>query len=278
MIRVFSIGWFSTARGESSRKLLKSIVGSIQNGQLKARIEFVFCSREKGESDNTDIFLKEVENYRLPLVSYSVKKFAERYEQKVGVTDERLPEWRLEYDRQVINMLARYTPDICMLAGYMLIVGPEMCSRYNMINLHPALPDGPKGTWQEVIWTLMGQRATESGVMMHLVTPELDRGPVITYCRFPVIGKDFDGLWGENSELPVSLIKSEQGENSSLFKAIRRAGFIRETPLIIHTLKAFSEGKIRIASDKRLLDSSNRLIHGYDLTGEIDTAVNKNLI
>ncbi len=278
MIRVFSIGWFSTARGESSRKLLKSIVESIQNSRLQARIEFVFCSREQGESDKTDIFLKEVENYRLPLVCYSVKKFADKHEQKVGVTDERLPEWRLEYDRQVINMLAGYKPDICMLAGYMLIVGPEMCGRYNMINLHPALPDGPKGTWQEVIWTLIGQRATGSGVMMHLVTPDLDRGPVITYCRFPVIGKDFDGLWAENSEFPVSRIKAEQGENNGLFKAIRRAGFMRETPLIIHTLKAFSEGKIRIAPDKKLLDSSNRPIPGYDLTSEIDATINSSLM
>jgi phosphoribosylglycinamide formyltransferase 1 len=222
VIRVFSIGWFSTARGESSRKLLKSIVTSIQNGQLKARIEFVFCSREQGESENADVFLKEVNDYRLPLVCYSVKKFAGRYEQKVGIKDERLPEWRLEYDKQVMDRLSRYKPDICMLAGYMLIVGPEMCSKYNMINLHPALPDGPKGTWQEVIWTLIGQRAAESGIMMHLVTPQLDRGPLITYCRFPIIGKEFDGLWGENRELSLSRIKSEQGENNPLFRAIRQ--------------------------------------------------------
>jgi phosphoribosylglycinamide formyltransferase-1 len=219
-----------------------------------------------------------VEHYRLPLVCCSVKKFAGRYEQKVGVKDERLPEWRLEYDKQVMGVLSGYKPDICMLAGYMLIVGPEMCSKYNMINLHPALPDGPKGTWQEVIWTLIGQRATESGIMMHLVTPELDRGPVITYCRFPIIGKEFDGLWREISELPLSRIKAEQDENNGLFKTIRKAGFIREMPLIIHTLKAFSESKIRITADKTLLDSNGHQIPGYDLTGEIDAAIDGNLI
>jgi phosphoribosylglycinamide formyltransferase 1 len=162
-----------------------------------------------------------------------------------------------------------------MLAGYMLIVGPQMCSRYNMINLHPALPDGPKGTWQEVIWTLMEKRARESGAMMHLVTPELDRGPVITYCGFPITGGKFDGLWTETANLPVSLIKSGQGENSPLFKAIRQEGFMRETPLIIHTLKAFSEGTIRITADKKLLDSNGRQIPGYDLTGEIDQELAK---
>jgi phosphoribosylglycinamide formyltransferase 1 len=270
---VLNIGWFSTARGESSRKLLKAIVTSIQNGQIRARIEFVFCSREWGESENTDIFLNEVENYRLPLVCFSVKKFAERYEQKVGVKDERLPAWRLEYDKQVIDRLDIYKPDICTLAGYMLIVGPEMCNRYNMINLHPALPDGPKGTWQEVIWTLMEQQAPYSGVMMHLVTPELDRGPVITYCKFPITGDKFDSLWAENRRQPISQIKAEQGDNNTLFKAVRREGFIREMPLIIHTLKAFSEGRIKVSEDKKLVDRSQHPLPGYDLTDEIDAAI-----
>jgi phosphoribosylglycinamide formyltransferase 1 len=272
---MFSIGWFSTARGESSLKLLKSIVTSIQNGQLKARIEFVFCSREYGESDKTDIFLREVENYGLPLVCYSVKKFAERYQQNVGVKAEQLPQWRLEYDKQIMDRLAGCKPDICILAGYMLIVGPEMCSRYNMINLHPALPDGPKGTWQEVIWILMEKQAKESGVMMHMVTPALDRGPVITYCRFPISGGKFDGLWAGTGHLPIGQIKAEEGENNPLFKAIRQEGFMRETLLILHTLKTFSEGKIRVTDDKRLLDSSGRQISGYDLTGEIDGFVGK---
>ncbi|MBN1376539.1 MAG: phosphoglycerate transporter [Dehalococcoidia bacterium] len=267
---MLKIGWFSTARGESSRKLLKAIVASIQNGQLKARIEFVFCSREKGEADNTDIFIKEVENYHLPLVCCSVKNFASRYKQKIGVKTEALPKWRLEYDKQVISRLTKYKPDICMLAGYMLIVGPEMCNKYNMINLHPALPEGPKGTWQEVIWTLMEQQARESGVMMHLVTPELDRGPVITYCKFPITGSTYYDLWINTLMQRVSQLKTEQGENNALFKAIRHAGFIRETPLIINTLKAFSSGKIKITEDKKLIDSRGNYIPGYDLTKEID--------
>lgn len=267
---MFKIGWFSTARGESSRKLLKSVVTSIREGQLKACIEFVFCSREHGESPNTDAFLQEVAEYNLPLSCLSVKKFAQHYKQNIGISDEKLPEWRLEYDRHVMSKLDIYKPDICLLAGYMLIVGPEMCNKYNMINLHPALPDGPKGTWQEVIWALMESHANKSGVMMHLVTPQLDRGPVITYCEFPITGLYFDHLWQEN-HLPVSRIKAEQGTDNSLFKAIRQAGFIRETPLIIHTLKAFSEGRITITKDKQLMDERGKPINSYDLTNEINS-------
>lgn len=270
---MLTIGWFSTARGESSRKLLKTIYESIQKKELQADFAFVFCSRETGESEKTDIFLDQVKDYRLPLVSLSVKKFADAYHQKIAITDESFPEWRSAYDKKVMSLLAAFDVDICLLAGYMLIVGPEMCNKYNMINLHPALPTGPKGTWQEVIWQLIAEKATESGVMMHLVTPELDRGPVISYCRYPIIGASFDELWKEFEGKPIDMIKKEQGENNKLFTCIRQAGFARETPLIIQTLKSFSKSIIKIDKNKRLIDNRGNYIDGYDLTAEINRVI-----
>jgi len=61
----------------------------------------------------------------------------------------------------------------------MLIVSEELCQKYDMINLHPAPPGGPTGSWQEVIWTLIQNKADTAGAMIHLVTPELDRGPAL---------------------------------------------------------------------------------------------------
>ncbi len=191
----------------------------------------------------------------------------------MAVKGEGLPDWRLEYDRQVMKKLAVYSPDICVLAGYMLIVGPEMCDRFKMINLHPALPTGPKGTWQEVIWDLIATRATESGVMMHLVTPDLDRGPVISYCKYSITGPEFNDLWESVANIHVDTLKAKQGENNELFKKIRQTGFIRETPLIILTLKSFSEGKISIDGHKQLLDAGGKPISGYDLTDEINRSL-----
>jgi phosphoribosylglycinamide formyltransferase 1 len=273
MDKLLNVGWFSTARGDSSRKLLQSVFESTQKNQVHARIDFVFCSREPGESEKTDIFFQQVKDYRIPLVCFSVRKFADHYASNVGVGKEVLPAWRLEYDRCVMQKLSNFKPAICVLAGYMLIIGPEMCDKYNMINLHPALPNGPKGTWQDVIWTLMEHRASESGAMMHLVTPDLDRGPVITYCRFAIEGPGFDEFWSETNRKSISQIRTEQGENNDLFSAIRREGFKREIPLLIYTLKAFSESKIAIGEDKVLYDSRGKIITGYDLTAEIDAVL-----
>ena len=266
------IGWFSTARGNSSRILLNSVFDKIQNGALDVRIDFVFCSREPGESENTDLFIKQVNDYKIPLICFSVNKFAQVYHQPIGAKDGNLPGWRVEYDRQIMDRLKAFECKLCLLAGYMLIVGPEMCARYNMINLHPALPSGPKGTWQGVIWQLIKENADESGVMMHLVTPALDRGPVISFCRYPIKGPPFDPLWAAISNIPLDDVKDLAGQENDLFKLIRQNGFARETPLILHTLSAFSSGKIAI-SGNRLRDAKGLSIAGYDLTDEINLEI-----
>jgi len=269
---MYQLGWFSTGRDKAARDLLEAVRDSIRRGEIKAEIAFVFCSREPGEAEESDLFLKLVEDYHIPLVSFSYQKFkSER-----GTTDagkrETLPHWRFEYDREVMKRLEGFHPDLCVLAGYMLIVSEVMCQGYNMINLHPAAPGGPAGSWQEVIWQLISGNAGETGAMMHLVTPELDKGPPVTYCTFPVRGRPFDEYWQEIKEYPLEEIKRTQSENNPLFKLIRKHGLAREFPLIISTIKAFSQGKVKITGG-RVVDAAGRPINGYNLTDEINKQV-----
>ena len=267
------LGWFSTGRDKAARDLLATVNSSIRLGEIKARIVFIFSNREPGESEESDLFLKLVKDYHIPLICFSYQKF--KAKKGAPITDQAgtLPLWRLDYDREVMSRLQDFHPDLCVLAGYMLIVGQEMCQRYHIINLHPAAPGGPAGTWQEVIWQLIESKAQETGVMMHLVTPELDKGPPATYCTFPIRGKLFDSYWEEIKGHPLEEIKKSQGENNRLFKLIRQHGLIREFPLIISTLKIFSQGKIKITADKKVVGSDRRPIKGYNLTDEINKIV-----
>lgn len=267
---MYRIGWFSTGRDRAARELLATVVDAIRRGEIPGSIDFVFCSREPGESHESDLFMQQVKSYDLPLVCFSYQKF------KATAATENppggFPEWRLAYDREVMQRLKNFNPDLCVLAGYMLVVGLEMCTRYTMINLHPAAPDGPTGTWQEVIWQLIEQKATETGVMMHLVTPELDRGPVVSYCCFPLAGGEFDTLWWQYDGMDVLDIKRAEGESNSLFRLIRQTGLKREFPLIISTIKAFAEGLVRVEAGK-VLDRHGKIIPGYDLSAKIDRLV-----
>jgi len=271
---MYQLGWFSTGRGAGSKGLLKTVQESILSAELEAKIAFVFCSREYGETEATDTFLKMVEDYHIPLITFSYQKFKSKSATSGSVQQEALPSWRFDYDREVMARLKDFHPDLCVLAGYMLIVGPEMCQKYDMINLHPAAPDGPTGTWHEVIWKLIENDARETGAMMHLAIPELDRGPVVTYCTFPIKETEpFDKYWKEIKGYPIDQIKKDQGEDNSLFKLIRQHGVTRELPLIIATIAAFSQGKVKITPDKQVVDAEGKLLKGYNLTEEIDKKV-----
>jgi phosphoribosylglycinamide formyltransferase-1 len=269
----YKIGWFSTGRGAGSRGLLKTTYDAIKSGELNAEIEFVYCARERGETEPTDRYLDMVEDFGIPLVSFSYQRYRKMKNMPDPDLSQPLPQWRIDYDNEVLKRLNRFSPDLVLLAGLMIVVSPLMCDRYKIINLHPAAPGGPAGTWQQVIWKLIEAKSDTQGIKMHVAIPELDMGPTATYCTFSIRGKVFDTLWEEIKGKTVEEIKAAQGVENALFKKIREHGAVRELPLTIATLKVFSEGKIKITRDRQVVDASGRVIKGYDLTREIDNAV-----
>lgn len=271
------IGWFSTGRGAGSYDLLQAVREAIDAGEIDARIEFVYCSRDRGETEATDRYLDLVNDYGIPLVSFSYQKYRAMRGMPNPDPNAPLPQWRLDYDAEVMRRLEPFSPDITVLAGFMLITGPEMCRRYAILNLHPAAPDGPAGTWQQVIWKLIETGADTQGVKMHVAIPELDAGPTATYCTFHIRGPVFDPLWREFEGTTVEQVKASQGVENGLFKTIRAHGVVRETPLIVATLQAFSRGEVRITDDRQVVDAAGRVIPGYDLTPQIDAMVRDNL-
>jgi len=273
MAKRYKIGWFSTGRGEGSRGMLQAAYNAIKAGELNAEIEFVYCAREYGETDKTDRYLDMVKEYGLPLVSYSYQRYRAEKNMPSPDLSQPLPQWRLDYDTEVLKRLEPFHPDLVILAGLMIVTSKLMCDKYEIINLHPAAPGGPAGTWQQVIWKLIEMKADTQGIKMHVAIPELDMGPTAAFCTFPIRGKAFDSLWAEIKGRTVDDIKAKEGVENALFKKIREYGAVREVPLILATLKAFSEGKIKITKDRQVVDAAGRLCRGYDLTGDIDGMV-----
>ena len=269
---MLTLGWFSTARGPTSRQLLAAAQDEIAAGRLQARINVVFCNREPGEDPQTDAFLEQVRGYGLPLVCLSYSRYRRERGLPLARKGAPLPAWRHDYDREVMRLLEPYAFDLGVLAGYMLINTDMMCNRYDMLNLHPAAPGGPAGMWQDVIWELIESRAQKSGVMMHLATPELDAGPPVTFCSYPIRGNAFEERWREIESRGVAEVRAAEGEEHALFKEIRRHGVARELPLVVETLRAFADGHVHLR-DKRLLDADGRHIQGYDLTDDVERVV-----
>jgi phosphoribosylglycinamide formyltransferase-1 len=248
----FRFGWFSTGRDLAARQLIQAVWERIREGFTPGEIAFVFCDRERGEAEQSDLFLDLVEGFGVETITFSSRRF------RPELRKEDLARWRAEYHQGVMERIAPSTYDLLVLAGYMLILSPEMCLRCPMINLHPALPGGPTGTWEEVIDTLIRERTQTTGAMMHLVTPELDRGPVIAYYSFPIQGGGYAPFW----ETPST-------ERGPLFWLIRQEGVRREIPLIVLTLKAVAEGRIRI-KDGKVVDGTGKELEGLSLTQEVE--------
>jgi phosphoribosylglycinamide formyltransferase-1 len=250
------IGWFSTGRGEGSYGLFKSALDAIESGDLDAELAFVFVNRVKGQTKRTDRFLELVESRNIPLVMLSSRDFRRSHDNKPWA------ELREDFDRAAIDLLRPHSADIAVHAGYMLIA-PLLCSEYLTLNLHPALPGGTIGMWQQAVWDVITQGLDETGAMIHVSTEKVDEGPVLATAKFSVRGDDFDPLWREISDEVVSELKEDRGEDLPLFKAIRQAGLLRERPLLIETIKAVSQGRIDPAGKGAITD----------LTQEVERAV-----
>ena len=98
--------------------------------------------------------------------------------------------------------------------------------------------------WQQAVWDVIEKRLNRTGAMVHVSTINVDEGPVIATAVFSVRGKNFDSHWEEIDGFYLKTLKQNMGEELELFKAIRKAGLLRERPLLVETLKAVSQGRI----------------------------------
>ncbi|RKX60329.1 MAG: formyl transferase, partial [Thermodesulfobacteriota bacterium] len=246
------IGWFTTGRDQAAIDLLKIVYSKIKSDFLPLKISYVFISKEPGESVFSDKLIELAQKEMgLKVISFSALKF----KPELRKTDK--DSWRELYHDEVLKRLDEDI-DFGVLAGYMWIVSAKFCNTLKLINLHPALPGGPKGSWQEVMWQLISARSTETGAMMHLVTPDLDEGPPISFFRFSLRTPEFLPLWKETEKkllkYHLSGLQKLEGEKNELFQKIREEEVKRELPLIVYTLKYLGEEKIVLGSENLPLD------------------------
>ena len=80
--------------------------------------------------------------------------------------------------------------EIVCLAGYMRILGAPFVEKWRgrMLNIHPSLLPCYKGLRTHE--RALAEGAREHGCSVHLVTPELDDGPILMQARVPVQSGD----------------------------------------------------------------------------------------
>ncbi len=96
---------------------------------------------------------------------------------------------------QLLELLRKFRIDLVVLAGYLKRVPPLVIREYagRIINIHPALLPafGGEGMYgARVHEAVLASGARESGVTVHVVDNEYDRGPVVAQWRVPVEASD----------------------------------------------------------------------------------------
>ncbi len=109
----------------------------------------------------------------------------------VGVVDHRpFGRDRAGFEAVLIRALDQAAPDILVLAGFMRILTPDFVRHYHgrMLNIHPSLL--PKYPGLHTHQRALDAGDDEAGCTVHLVTADLDGGPILGQARVPVLPQD----------------------------------------------------------------------------------------
>ena len=98
-------------------------------------------------------------------------------------------------DEAIAGILQRHGVQVVALAGYMKMLGPRSLGAYRnrILNVHPALLPkfGGQGMYGERVHrAVLASGDSVSGVTVHLVDEEYDRGPVVAQAEVPVLPGD----------------------------------------------------------------------------------------
>jgi formyltetrahydrofolate-dependent phosphoribosylglycinamide formyltransferase len=143
---------------------LQAIMDGCQNKILNAEIVLVVSNRKAAYG------LERAKAANIPTLYFPLKPYTD-----AGKA-------RAIYDADLAEAIKPYKPDLIVLAGFMHIFSPIFTEVFpNTINLHPALPGQFPGAHgiEDAFNAFKRGEIKKSGCMVHVVTPELDAGPVI---------------------------------------------------------------------------------------------------
>lgn len=159
-----SLGVLISGRGSN----LQALIRAVDDGRLDARIAVVISNRSEAPG----------------------LEHARRSGIETLVVDHRQFKSRHEFDRTLATELKSRSVALVCLAGFMRLVGAELLQAFPnaILNVHPSLlPAFPGVNAQQ---QALDHGVKVSGATVHVVTPELDAGPIIVQACVPVRADD----------------------------------------------------------------------------------------
>ena len=151
---------------------LDAILDACAAGALPARVVVVICDRPGAKA------LAVATARGIPTVIIEARAYGER----------------AAFDADLVAELARHSPDLVVLAGFMRILSDGFVKRWlgKLVNIHPSLLPAYPGLHTHR--RALADRVTTHGATVHFVTPALDAGPVVLQVEVPVRSNDTESM------------------------------------------------------------------------------------
>jgi phosphoribosylglycinamide formyltransferase-1 len=159
-----TLGVLISGRGSN----LQSIIDAIGQGRLRARVAIVISNRATAPG------LERARAAGIETLVLSHKDFKSRD----------------EYDERLARELKVRRVELVCLAGFMRLIGSRLLEAYPnaILNIHPSLLPSFPGL--EAQRQALDHGVKVSGATVHLVTGELDAGPIVVQSAVPVLDTD----------------------------------------------------------------------------------------
>ena len=153
-------------------------------------LQAIIDATKSGQITNTEI---------VGVISNNKNTFALERAAKAGIKGEVVSpkdyESRDIFNKEFLNKVDSYKPDLIVLAGFLVVIPPEMIDRYEgkIINIHPSLIPSFCGTGfygLKVHEAALERGVKISGATVHFVDKGTDTGPIILQKAVEVLPGD----------------------------------------------------------------------------------------
>jgi phosphoribosylglycinamide formyltransferase-1 len=158
------VGVLISGRGSN----LQALIDAVAEGRLDASLSLVISNRADAEG------LERARRAGIEAICVSHRGWPSRD----------------DYDRALVRELQRRQVDLVCLAGFMRVLGAPMIDAFpnRILNIHPSLLPSFPGVDAQRQAIQHGVKV--AGVTVHLVTNELDGGPIVLQRVVPVLDTD----------------------------------------------------------------------------------------
>lgn len=156
----------------------------------------IFASGSGTNAENLIRYFKHHDKINVALVvSNSAEAFVLKRAEKEGVPTVVMDKPFRTSEEKVLSVLQQFNISFIVLAGYLLLVPPWLIKQYpqRIINIHPALLPkyGGKGMYGDKVHEAVIAAGDEkSGITIHFVNEQYDKGNIIFQAECPVLPGD----------------------------------------------------------------------------------------